>query len=199
MLIPKADDRHRWTIWLLAVGFIGFLTVSFVLLLREGFRRAVVVPIIQAYLSVRFYSSRFPQFIIWSIPVFGMTVLLLTIYLRTVFTILQKEQAATSEKKEVDPLQTLAVMIFHARRRPFHRKMIVQKLKKTAIRIIAERTGLSLSEARERFESGDWCENRAVRNLFFNTRGNNRLSKVHDFKWILDKAISVLENLEQRE
>lgn len=197
MPTPRDKGQQRWTIGLIAAGLVGLLTMLFVLFLQEGFRRAVAVPLIQAYLRLRFYSSLLPQLIIWSIPVLGTAALLLASYLRTVHTLPREEVRKVTRKKEVDPLRALAVTISHARRRPFYRRMIMRELGKTAVRIIAKRKGLSLPEARKRFESGDWCENLAVRALFLYARGNGGLDKVHDFERRLDEAISVLEKLEQ--
>jgi len=197
MPTPKDERRHRWTIGLIAAGLVGLLTMLFVLFLQEGFRRALAAPLIQAYLRLRFYSSLLPQFIIWSIPVLGMAVLLLSSYLRTVHALPREEARSRFRRREPDPLRALAATISHARRRPFYRRMIMRELEQTAVRIIAKREGLSPPEARKRFDSGDWCENRAVRDLFLYARGNGGLDKVYDFERRLEEAVSVLEKLEQ--
>jgi len=197
MLTPRDEGQRRWPIRLLAVGLIVALTLLFALFLQEGFRRVAVVPLIHAYLRVRFYFSLLPQSILWTIPALGMAMLLLAIYLRTVFTIPREERTTPHRKQETDPLRALAITIHRARRRPFHRRIVMRKLEKLAVRIIAQREGLSLPEARMRFESGGWCDNRAVCELFLHTREYDGLNGIRDFERALDEAISVLENSEQ--
>ncbi len=197
MPMPKADRHRGWLVGLLAAGLVGLLTMLFALFLQAGFRRTIAVPLIQTYMRLRFFLALLPQYLVWIVPVLGMAVLLLASYLRALQTLPQGGAQPTIRQPEPDPLLALAVTISHARRRPFYRRMIIRKLGKTAVRIIAKREGLSLSKARKRFELGDWCDNRAVRDLFISARDDERLSGIHDFDRRLDEAISVLEKLEQ--
>ncbi len=197
MPTPRDKRQRRWTIGLLAAGLVGFLTMLFILFLQEWFRRAVAVPVVQAYWRIRFFLSLLPQYLVWLVPALVMGAIILARLPRTLPPLPQGRARRTGRRRETDPLLSLAATISHARRRPFYRRTIVRELGKTAVRIIARREGLSLPEARKRFESGDWCENRAVRDLFLYARGNGGMDKVYDFERRLDEAISVLEKLEQ--
>jgi len=182
-------------IGLLAAGLVGILTAVFLLL--GGFQQAIAVPLVRAYYRVRFYLSLLPQYLIWSIPVVGMGALLLASYLRAARSFFPREEGPTEGHADApDPLWTLATTIAHARRSPFYRKIVVQTLGKIAVRIIAEREGISLPEARERFAGGDWCEDRAVQNFLLSARADGRKTG-NDFARRLDEAVSRLEKLEQ--
>ena len=196
--MPTPKDEHgRWLIGAIAIGLTGLITLLFILFLQEGFRRAIAIPIIQAYYRLWFYLSLLPQYLIWLVPVLVMAAFLFGSYLRAIGS-LPREGEGTEKRAEEgdDPLRSLAIAIARARRRPFYRRMVVRELGKTAVRIIAKREGISLAAARERFEDGSWCTDSEVLDLFARARAPAGLN-VYEFESKLEKAISVLERLEQ--
>jgi hypothetical protein len=172
------------------------ITLLFLFPLRDFVRVGLVEPLITAYYIARWYLHRLPQLLLWVGLVLGASYFLFRAYFQAFPT--AKQRVAM---RRVTPLGSdlnrLRQMILRARKHSFSRRQIASELVRTTVRLIARREGLSLDEARERFETFEWCDTYVVRDFF-------RYRQLHygwrpgvDFSDKLQRTISFLERYQQ--
>jgi hypothetical protein len=179
---------------LIAIG----LSLAFAFPLRDAFRAAVAEPFISSFYLFRWYLHRISQAVLWGTFVL-LGGFLLARSFAGAFPSRRKEyqgriRAATEPVSELDRLATI---IGHTHRRPFARRRMAVELSRLAIRMIAKREGISLKEARTRFESFDWCSDGAIADFFSYRRQYHGLRRGRDFSMLLHKTVSFLERYYQ--
>ena len=172
------------------------ITLLFLFPLRDFVRVGLVEPLITAYYIARWYLHRLPQLLLWAGLVLGASYFLFRTYFQA-FPIAKQRVAMRRFTPLGSDLDRLRQMILRARKHSFSRRQIASELVRTTVRLIARREGLSLDEARERFETFEWCDTYVVRDFF-------RYRQLHygwrpgvDFSDKLQRTISFLERYQQ--
>ena len=158
---------------LIATSFVVLLGIAFSLAfpLRPLFMKFVVAPLIESFLVLRWYVHRLSQFMLW--------IAFVTVGALVVVYILTRDNPRRKHEKRrryilvksdtASDLRRLTATINRAHHRPFARRRVASELVSLCVRLIAQQERLSLAEARERFESFQWCDDNAVEK-FFNFR-----------------------------
>ncbi len=172
------------------------ITLLFLFPLRNFVRVGLVEPLITAYYIARWYLHRLPQLLLWVGLVLGATYFLFRAYFRT-FPTAKQHVAMRRFTPLGSDLDRLRQMILRARKHSFSRRQIASELVRTTVRLIARREGLSLDEARERFETFEWCDAYVVRDFFRYRRLHYGWRPGVDFSDKLQRTISFLERYQQ--
>ncbi len=172
------------------------ITLLFLFPLRDFVRVGLVEPLITAYYIARWYLHRLPQLLLWAGLVLGATYFLFRAYFRAFPTAKQRVAMRRFAPLGSD-LDRLRQMILRARKHSFSRRQIASELVRTTVRLIARREGLSLDEARERFETFEWCDAYVVRDFFRYRRLHYGWRPGVDFSDKLQRTISFLERYQQ--
>ena len=184
---------------LAAATILISLTFLFAHPLREIFMKAVATPLVESFLIVRWYVHRLPQLMLWAL----FTIIGSFIAIRCLLKAFplparrRKTVCYCSGSGELSDLRRISDIIAHTHRRPFARRRIASELVPLCTRLIAHRERIKLEQARERFESFDWCTNETAKEFFefrHNYHGINR-SKV--FQARLSEIVSLLESYYQ--
>ena len=190
---------NRTRITIIFTGSVAILTILFSLLIQGKLYDALVRPTIRYYYVLRFYVSCLPQGLIWG-GVIGTLSLVLFIFYRRMARALASSPPPSTAPASVptgNPLRDLEVAIRHAHRFPLYQQIVTNELRRIVIRIIAQRDGISLGEARRRFKSGKWCKNEQVREFLADKRVLTKLRPMPNFERKLNDVITYLEHLEQ--
>jgi len=172
------------------------ITLLFLFPLRNFVRVALVEPLITAYYIARWYLHRLPQLLLWAGLVLGTSYLLFRAYYRA-FPPAKQRVAMRRIALLGSNLDWLRQTIARARKHSFSRRQIASDLVRTAVRLIARREGLSLDEARDRFETFEWCDDCVVRDFFGYRRLHYGWRRGVDFSDKLQRTISFLERYQQ--
>ena len=174
------------------------ITLVFAFPLRPLFTRLVVKPLIESFLVLRWYVHRLPQLLLWIVFVIIGALVPLHMLTRDHFS---KKRAKKRKyiliRSEGSELHRLTETIIRAYHRPFARRRVASKLVPLCVRLIAQRESLPLKEARERFESFQWCDNGAVKEFFNFRRQYYGLGKGRAFASRLHEVVSFLEEYHQ--
>lgn len=177
-------------------AFIG-IGLLFLFPLREFVRMTFLEPLITVYYFIRWYTLRFPQIFLWSMIFLIAAFVLLQRYLRE----LGPSSQHRIKKRKAPPLLSepaqLAMLIGRTHRHPFARRSLAAGLVQLTVRMIARREGISLSEAREKFASFDWCDDPAVEEFFHYRSPSHRWGRGGDFHKKMQQTISFLERYYQ--
>ncbi len=182
----------------ITVGVLLMVTITllFIFPLRDFVRVGLVEPLITAYYIARWYLHRLPQLLLWAGLVLGASYFLFRTYFRAFPS--AKERVAM---RRITPLGSdldlLRRAIARTRKHSFSRRQIASDLVRTTVRLIARREGLSLDEARERFETFEWCNAHVVRDFFRYRRLHYGWKRGVDFSDKLQRTISFLEDYQQ--
>jgi len=172
------------------------ITLLFLFPLRDFVRVGLVEPLITAYYIARWYLRRLPQLLLWAGLVLGATYFLFRAYYRT-FPPAKQRVAMRRITPLGSDLDRLRQTIARARKHSFSRRQIASNLVHTTVRLIARREGLSLDEARERFETFEWCDDYVVRDFFGYRRLHYGWRPGVNFSDKLQRTISFLERYQQ--
>ena len=180
-------------------GSVAILTILFSFLIQGKLYDALVRPTIRYYYVLRFYVSCLPQDLIWG-GVIGALILILFIFYRRMARSLVPPPSPSTVPASVpiaNPLRDLAVAIRHARRFPLYQQVVINELRRIAVRIIAQRDGISLREARRQFKSGGWCTSKQAQEFLADKRALSKLRPMPNFDRQLNDVITYLEHLER--
>ena len=185
---------------------LGLIVLSFALLiglaamfafpLRGAFMSVIVTPLIESFHVLRWYIHRISQLLLWSVLIIAGAILTLRMLTRTFpFPKAEKRRRYVLVRSETaNDVKDLTTTISRAHRHPFARRRMASSLVPLSVRLIAQRERLSLREARERFESFQWCDDDAIP-AYFNFRrqyygvGRGKVfdERVHDIVAFLER------------
>jgi hypothetical protein len=195
--------NDKLKLFLILTGCIIFVatTLLFAFPLRDQFLKLVVTPIIESFMVLRWYIHRLPQLFLWITFVIIGAIVVIGL-LRKSFPLpkrTSKPQYQSSTCDAISDLKRLSLLIAHTYYRPFSRRKIAAELVPLCVRLIAHRERLKLQQARERFESFQWCDNESVRSFFDYRHQYSTLGKGKNFKNQLNDVIASLEQYYQGE
>lgn len=175
------------------------LALVFAFPMRDAFMRLVVTPLIESFMILRWYVHRLSQLMLWVVFVIGASIIVIRSLTRA-FPFPKrspKQKYHFFQPDATNDLKRLSLIISHAHHRSFARRKIASELVPLCTRIIAHRERLKLQQARERFESFQWCDDEAVQDFFDYRRQYHGLGKARDFQARLGDVISFLERYYQ--
>lgn len=193
--------KGRLTLFTIVASVIlaTLLTVAFAFPLRHVFMSAIVTPLIESFSLLCWYIHRISQVVLWSALVLAGGLVTLRMFFRA-FPLPRAGgdmRYVRVRARAKSDLARITDTINRARRHPFSRQRMASELVSLAVRLIAQRERLSLKEARNRFESFTWSDDKAVP-LFFSFRrqyyGVGR-GKVFDRR--LHEVVAFLERYHQ--
>jgi len=187
------------SIVILSFALLIGLAAMFAFPLRGAFMSIVVTPLIESFQVLRWYLHRISQVILWSIIVIVGGVLTLRMFART-FPLPKSEKRrkyVLVMSDTASELRRLTMTINRTRRHPFARRRMASNLVSLSVRLIAQRESLPLREARERFESFNWCDDDAVPDYFNFRRQYYGVGKSKLFNERLRATIAFLERYHQ--
>ena len=174
------------------------VTIAFLLFLQDFLRTAILDPVITGYYTIRWYALRLPELWLWSIITLVPALFLLRAYLRVFTGAVRQPDSRVLLVPQKDDLDILAELVGRAHHHVFSRLRLTGELAALAIRMIAWKEGVSLEEARLRFESGDWCEKPIVRQFFDCYKLRYERRRGRNFGEQLEQTISFLEDYQRR-
>lgn len=185
---------------ILIIGLLLTLcvTIAFLLFFQDFLRTAILDPVITGYYTIRWYALRLPELWLWSIITLVAALFLVRAYLRLLTGAARQPHSRVLPVPQKDDLDILAELVGRAHHHVFSRLRLVEELAVLAIRMIAWKEGVSLGEARLRFESGSWCEKPTVRQFFDRHKLRYERSKARHFGEQLEQTISFLEDYQRR-
>jgi len=188
---------HRSIVLLLGLALTLCVTAVFILFLQHFLRAAVLDPVITAYYTIRWYALRLPQLCWWMIVTLIASLFLLRAYLRVFVRSPRHPHNQERIVLDKDDLESLAQLVGQAHRHVFSRVKLARELGTLAVRMIACKEGLSLREARVRFEAGNWCEEPTVKEFFNCCKLRYGMRRARTFGDKLEQTISFLEDYQR--
>jgi len=188
---------HRSTILIIGLLLTLCVTIVFILFLQDFLRTAVLDPVITGYYTIRWYALRLPELCLWIIATLVASLFLLRAYLRVFARAPRHPHSRVLSVVQKDDLESLAELVGQAHYDVFSRVRLARELATVAIRMIACKEGVSLGEARLRFETASWCERPTVREFFDCCKLRYGMKRARNFGDKLEQTISFLEDYQQ--
>ena len=190
---------RRLALFLMALSFVLLIAIAYAFSfpLRPLFTRLVVTPLIEAFLVLRWYVHRLSQVILWGAFVLAGAAIVLLVLVHRYLPERKKKQRYILIRSEGSELWRLTTAISHAHHRPFARRRVAGELVSLCVRLIAQHERLSLKEARERFESFQWCNDDEIREFFNFRRQYYGVGQGRVFEAKLRNLVSFLERYHQ--
>ena len=190
--------RARWTRLALLVGSLAIVvSLTLLLLYNAPLRRTVLDPLTWMFNDIRRALAALPQALLWAIGLLLGCGVLLATWSRALGG--TRERPAGRRAGYVRPQNTNAIAsltgdLARSPRRHVSRVRVVRELSVLAVRLIAQREGLSLDEARSLLNSGHWPDDPLIRQFFATRPGGGRGVPKHRF---LEAAARTLAHLER--
>jgi hypothetical protein len=149
------------------------LVLTLLLLYDEALRRAILEPVAWMINDVRQSLGALPQALLWAIVLLIGCAVLLASWRRVLGGSRSKpdrRRRTVIEPCNANAIESLARDIDRAPRRHVSRVRVVRELSILAVRLIAQKEGLPLEEARRLLRSGQWPEDPRVRRFFASRR-----------------------------
>lgn len=160
--------------FVVSVGVSAIVVVLTLLLLyNEPLRRAILEPVTWMINDIRRSLGALPQALLWAIGLLIGSVVLVVSWKRVLSGSRSKpEHGRWSAVRpcNANAIASLARDLDRSRKRHVSRVRIVRELSILAVRLIAQREGLSLEEARSLLNSGQWPDDPRVRCFFASRR-----------------------------
>lgn len=188
---------RRRGIVITAVALTVGLSVLFVFPLREAFRAGFLEPLIEAWHLARWYVLRLPQAALWIALVLVGAIFLVRMLVKGLGKGPEPRPEEPSVPRSQTEFERLSALIARARHGPFSRQRLAGELVGPCVRLIAGREGLSLTQARSRFEGFSWCDEPAVAGFFAYRRHYRGLGRRADFEGKLEKTVLFLERYQE--
>jgi len=191
-------SRARWIRLALFGGVLAIvLSLTLLLLYNAPLRRTILDPLTWMLDDIRQALAALPQALLWAIGLLIGCAVLLATWSRALGGI--RERPARKRSTYVRPQNTNAIAslardLERSPRRHVSRVRVVRELSVLAVRLIAQREGLSLDEARGLLNSGAWPDDPLVRQFFATRPGGVRGVPKHRF---LEAAARTLTHLER--
>jgi len=190
--------KTRFVRWLVPIGVASIvLTLTLLLLYDEALRRAILEPVTWMLHDVRRSLSSLPQAVLWIIVLLIGCVGLVASWRRMLIGLRSKPDRrrwAVIKPYNPNALESLARDLDRAPKRHVSRVRVVRELSILAVRLIAQKEGLPLEEARKLLHSGRWPEDPRVRRFFASRRDGKSGVPRHSF---LEAAAHTLAHLER--
>ncbi|GEM_PF-2915968 len=151
----------------------------FLLLFVEPIRDALLDPIARALHDMRTSLRALPQTFQWGCAILLGVVLLATSWKRTPTKPRPRwtrREPAVVKPHNRNAIESLARSLARSERRHVSRVRVIREVSILAVRLIAQREGCSLEQARKLLNSGEWTQDPLVRKFFAShrDRGNHR-------------------------
>lgn len=170
--------KARLVRFVVPVG-VSALVVALTLLLlyNAPLRRAILEPVTWVVNDIRRALGALPQALLWAIGLLIGGVVLVMSWKRTVGGSGSRPghpRWTVVKPCNTNAIESLARDIDRSRNRHVSRVRIVRELSILAVRLIAQREGLSLEEARKLLNSGQWPDDPRVRRFFASRRDGEK-------------------------
>ncbi len=175
------------------------VALTLLLLYHEPLRRAILEPVTWMISDIRRSLAALPQALLWAIGLLIGCAVLLAAWRRAPDETRKPEPPRWSAVRphSTNAIEALARDLERSPRRHVSRLRIVRELSVLAVRLIAQREGLSLEEARKLLNSGQWPDDPRVRQFFATRPGGGRGVPKHDFLEVLAHTLAHLERYRQ--
>ncbi len=192
---------RRLALSLVVLSFVMLIGLAalFAFPLRDAFMSAVVAPLIESFHVLRWYIHRISQLVLWAVFVIAGGILTLLILTRAFPPPKRRKKGRyiLVSSGTTSELKRLTTMINRAYRHPFARRRMASDLVSLSVQLIAQRERLPLKEARERFESFQWCDDDAIPAYFNFRRQYHGVGRGKVFDERLHDIVAFLERYHQ--
>jgi hypothetical protein len=176
------------------------VALTLLLLYNEPLRRAILEPVTWMINDVRQSLSALPQALLWAIGLLIGSVVLVLSWKRVLGgsgSRSDHRRWTVVKPSNTNAIESLARDLHRSRRRHVSRVRVVRELSILAVRLIAQREGLSLEEARSLLNSGQWPDDPRVRRFFASRRDGQRGVPRHSFLEAVAYTLAHLERYHQ--
>jgi hypothetical protein len=176
------------------------VVLTLLLLYSEPLRRAILEPVTWMINDIRQSLGALPQALLWAIGLLIGSVVLVASWKRVLGGFRSKpahRRWTPAKPHNTNAIASLARDLSRAHRRHVSRARIVRELSILAVRLIAQREGLSLEEARSLLNSGQWPDDPHVRRFFASRRDGQRGVPKRSFLEAVAYTLAHLERYHQ--
>ena len=193
--------KPRFVRFIVPVGVSGIvLTLALLLLYNDPVRRAILEPATWAVNDVRQSLAALPQALLWAVGLLiGGAILILS--WRRVLTEARSRpdhrRWTVVKPRNTNAIARLARDLASSPKRHVSRVRIVRELSILAVRLIAQREGISLEEARKLLLSSQWPDDLRVRRFFASRRDGERGVPKKSFVEAVEYTLAYLDRYHQ--
>jgi len=184
--------------------FLGVLAIvvslTLLLLYNAPLRRAILDPVTWVFNDIRRALAALPQALLWAIGLLLGCGVLLATWRRALGGIRERpagRPARCVKPRNTNAIASLARDLDRSPRRHVSRVRVVRELSVLAVRLIAQREGLPLDEARSLLNSGTWPDDPLVRQFFATRPGGGHGVPKHEFLEAAARTSAHLERYHQ--
>ena len=181
------------------VGVLAIVvTVTLLLLYHAPLRRSILEPVTWMISDIRRSLASLPQALLWAIGLLIGCAVLLAAWRR----VPEGKKPKPARWSAVRPhnknaIEALARDLERSPRRHVSRVRIARELSVLAVRLIAQREGLPLEEARKLLNTGQWPDDSRVRQFFATRPGGGKGVPKQDYLETLAHTLTYLERYHQ--
>lgn len=169
MIMRSARKKISGQLILLVAGLIIILAVILTLIFGDLVGELFVEPFLFLILLVQLYLASLPQLLIWLIFVAVLAVAAF-FSVRKLAAKPHRQKIAEECKGETEtkmgPVEELAWQIEWASRGEYFERKIRQRLIELAVELISREEGKTLEQAKELMKTGQWCQQKEIREFF---------------------------------
>lgn len=195
------DKRRLLRIAIPIGGGAMVVALTLLLLYSDPLRRAILEPVTWIVSDVHYTLTTLPQALVWAIGLLIGCAVLLVAWRRLLSgTDRPSERTAKPpvRPRNATAVATLARDLARSPRRHISRVRVVHELTVLAVRLIAQREGLPLEEARKLVQAGRWPDDPLVRRFFADRRvGGEKAIPRQSFVEAVRITLSYLERYHQ--
>ena len=193
--------KERFIRFAVPVAITAFVAALTLLLLYDPpLRRALLDPIVWMANDIRNGLAKLPQALLWAIALLIGCAILLVAWRR----LLRGDRRAPKQRPapmvrphNANAVAALARDLRRARRHHVSRVRVVRELTVLAIRLIAQREGIPLEEARTRIRSGHWPDDPEIQRFFALRRDGAEAVRKHGFDDAVEATLAFLDRYHQ--
>lgn len=191
--------KERLTRFAVPVGVLAIVVaLTLLLLYHEPLRRSILDPVTWMISDIRRALAALPQALLWAVGLLIGCAILLAAWRRVPGEKEPKPPRRTTVRPHnKNAIEALARDLERSPRRHVSRVRIVRELSVLAVRLIAQREGLSLEEARKLLNSGQWPDDPLVRQFFAVRPGGGSGVSKGGFLEALTHTLAYLERYHQ--
>jgi hypothetical protein len=183
------------------VGASAFaVALTLLLLYSKPLRRTILEPVAWMINDIRASLAALPQTLLWAIGLLIGSAVLVVSWRRVLAGLASKPERrrrVTVKPYNVNEIASLARDLTRARKHHVSRVRIVRELSVLAVRLIAQREGVPLEEARRLLQSGHWPDDPRVRRFFASRRDGHRGVPKRLFVEATEYTLAYLERYHQ--
>lgn len=173
------------------------VALALLLLYHEPLRRAVLEPVTWMFNDIHYTLSTLPQALVWAVGLLIGCAILIASWRRLLAGLTVRSERARRQAVRPHNVNAVASLARDLGRSPRHhvsRVRVVRELSVLAVRLLAQREGIPLDQARKLLQSGQWPDDPLVRRFFGSRRDDARSIPKHAF---VDAARTTLAFLER--